>query len=103
VVDQSSRYYVQSKGIPAEFRHSRPLSEYEVHSLRALEAGEANPHQQTTALAVIVQVLSGAYDLEYIPGSPEGSSFRGGRSFVGKEIIKILRVDLDKLLGGNDA
>ena len=100
--DEGQRYYFQSEGVPVEFSHSRPITEFEVFSLRAVAGGKADSRQQQTALAVIVKVLSGAYDLEFIPDNPGGSAFRGGRAFVGKEIIKLMNVDIDKLFGGQN-
>lgn len=94
------RTYAKPRDMPVEFQYTRPLTEHEIHCVRQIAAGKASGHEQQAGLAVITKILSGAYDIEYVTGDDRASAFRGGRSFVGKEIIKLIKTDMDTLLGG---
>lgn len=70
--------------------HVPKLDKREHVALKALSKGEAEPHQQTLALEVIVKKFSRAFELGYIPGSFDQSAFLAGRGFVGQQITKAL-------------
>ena len=93
------RLYRQKPDTPPAFLINEAISEQEVYALRAIEDGTADAYQQRLALRCIVTKISGAYDQEFVIGSADQSAFRGGRSFVGKTLIKLLKTDLDVLLG----
>ena len=93
------RSYKQKQGTPPAFRLSGPVTDAEIHALRALEKGEATAYQQQLALRCILVTVSGAYDQEFVVGQPDQSAFRGGRAFVGRMVLKMIKTDLDVLLG----
>ena len=96
------RHYRQRPDTPACYRHSEAISEPEVLAIRAVADGIADAYQQQLAMRTIIVKLALTYDQEYVIGSPDQSAFRGGRSFVGKQIMKLRTADLDKLLGDNN-
>lgn len=67
--------------------------------MRAVAEGTADAFQQQLAMRCITVKLSGAYDQEFVIGQPDQTTFRGGRSWVGKTILKFLKADIDILLG----
>jgi hypothetical protein len=73
------------------------LTKDEHGALRALQAGEATPYQQTQALHVIVNKFSRSHDVLFIPGSRDESSFLSGRGFVGQNILKYLKLPVGRL------
>lgn len=73
------------------------VEEQETRALRALEAGEADAHQQRLALALIIKKFSRAYDEAFVPGHSDQTQYLLGRQFVGQQITKYLRQDLGKL------
>lgn len=66
------------------------LDKAERQAIKALRRGDADQSQQALALAVIVNKLSGANELQYVPGSQDQSAFLSGRAFVGNQIKKII-------------
>lgn len=81
----------------------KELDKHEIRAIKALHAGEATPHQQGLALAVIVNNLSRAQDLLYIPDSFDETAFMNGRAYVGQKILKIINVPTAKLLKKDEA
>ena len=73
------------------------LSNMEVYALRALESGEATPHEQRLALAAILKKLCRSYDQHFVPESDRETVFLEGRGFVGQQILKFLRLDANQL------
>lgn len=73
------------------------LDSREVHALKAVRAGEADPDQQRLAMAVIVKKLARTHDVPYLPQDTHGSAFLAGRGFVGRQILKFAEVPFDKL------
>jgi len=73
------------------------LDKHEHAALKALHKGDASEHQQRLALHVIVNKLSRAHDVLFIPGSSDESAFLSGRAFVGQKILKYLNVPIGKL------
>jgi hypothetical protein len=65
-------------------------------ALRALERGDALPHQQIRALKFIVEGLAMTFQQSYRPGGLEGdreTAFAEGRRFVGTQIVGLLTID----------
>lgn len=63
-------------------------------AIQALAAGIANEGQQKRALDWIINVLCGAHDLSFRPGSHEGdrdTAFAEGKRFVGSQIVKLIK------------
>jgi len=80
------------------------VSEQEAAALKALQKGEAEPHQQTQALALIVNKFCRPHDQTYIPGHEGRTGFMSGRAFVGQQILKYLNIPVSKLPeGGRNA
>lgn len=69
-------------------------------SIQALAAGIATPHQQQAALAWIIEAAANAYDLSFTPDSDRATAFAEGRRFVGLQIVKLLKIDANKLKQG---
>lgn len=68
-------------------------------ALQLLEKGTASPEMQQRALAYIVNVLCGTYELSYRPGAGDGerdTALAEGRRFVGLQVVKLLKTDLSK-------
>jgi hypothetical protein len=72
------------------------LTRSEHAALQALEKGEADPGQQTAALAAIVKKFAQPQDLLYIPGSFDETGFINGRAFVAAQIRAYLRRPVSK-------
>lgn len=68
----------------------------EHEALKNLSVGTATEHQQKLALKYIVDSLSRAHDLLYIPNSFDETAFINGRAFVGQNIIRILKQPVGK-------
>lgn len=68
-------------------------------AIQSLLRGEAQPHQQQSALKYIVEVLCGAYDMSYRPQSERDTCFAEGRRFVGNQLVKLTKVNLATLKG----
>ena len=66
------------------------LTKQELLALKSLGAGVANEEQQLTSLKVIVEKLSGYYELTFHEGSERLSAFGEGRRFVGACIQEAL-------------
>lgn len=69
----------------------------EAASIQALEAGTASEHQQKVALRWIIEQAAGTYDLSFAPESDRGTSFHEGRRFVGLQVVKMLKINIDEL------
>ncbi len=70
-----------------------------VSALQALQRGNAEPEQQKMALRWIIEVNSRAYDMSYRPGvdGERETCFAEGRRFVGSQIVKLLRLNLNQI------
>lgn len=75
------------------------LTREEAESIQAVARGEANQRQQLVTLKVLVDKLSRTHDLTYSPNSFDESAFLAGRSFVGKQLLKIINSPIAKLVG----
>lgn len=74
-----------------------PLSTAEVHALKALHKGEADPYQQKLAAFAILHKISKYGELCYFPGDERASVFMAGRVFVGAQVAKFMGVPFDRL------
>ena len=81
--------------------HVDPLTRQERVAVKALQAGEADAHQQALALAVVVKKLAATHELKYIPGAPDETAFMNGRSFVGYQLLKIINQPVDREVDSN--
>jgi len=82
---------------PKAAYHPAPWENHEAEAIQALFDGRATPDQQRTALKWILDGACALYDLSYRPG-PEGerdTSLAEGRRFVGLQIVKLSRLNLD--------
>lgn len=73
-------------------------------SLQRLQTGSAQPHEQKRALAWILKV-TGITDEAYRPGDENGrrdTDFALGKANVGRQIAKLLNLDLSKTMTGGE-
>lgn len=70
-----------------------------VSAMQALERGQANSEQQKIALAWIINGAAATYDEPYRPGEAgrRDTDFALGRAFVGRQIVKLMRLQLGVL------
>lgn len=77
-----------------------------VHAgLQAMVRGQASAAQQKKVLDWIIQEACALYQEPYRPGAEEGSrdtTFALGRAFPGRQITKLLNVNLSNYRGGAD-
>lgn len=73
----------------------------DAYALQALERGEADPSMQKRALAWVIQMAAGTYEVSYRSGADgdRETAFAEGRRFVGIEIVKLLKLNTAKLAG----
>ena len=64
-------------------------------ALRALQSGTATAGQQQRALDWIISAAR-TYDLPYSPTNPHDTAFACGMQHVGKQIVKLLNVKLER-------
>lgn len=69
----------------------------DVCAMKGLANGTATPEQQQQALKWIIEKACATYELSYRPTSDRDTSFAEGRRFVGLQIVKALRLDLEML------
>ena len=81
---------------PVVFKTQR-LSDDEHRAIRSLYKGDASEYQQKLALKVIINKISRAQDLLYIPGSFDESAFLNGRAFVGQQLLKYINLPVNKI------
>lgn len=68
----------------------------DVSAFQALERGEADSQQQRRALKWLIEQAAGTYEFNYYP-SERDTSFALGRTFVGQQVVKLLRLNLLQL------
>ncbi len=73
------------------------LSKEQAFAVKALWAGEAEPHQQRIALHAITNCFCRTQYNLFIPGKPDETAFLAGRAFAGAQILKILKVPIGQL------
>lgn len=74
-----------------------PWDVADVGAVQALDRGEATPDQQKRALKWITEGAAQVGEDAFIPGHPETSQYLMGRQSVGKQIIKLLKLNLSQL------
>jgi len=73
-----------------------PYKAEDIRAIQALVRGDATEHQQQHAFKYIVEVVSGAYDMPYYD-SDRDTAFACGRQYVGKQLVKLLKLLPDKI------
>ena len=66
----------------------------DVSAVQALQTGTADPEQQRRALDWIIMQAAGTYEMGYRPESARDTDFMLGRQFVGKQIVKLLKLSI---------
>lgn len=69
----------------------------DVAAIQALNRGEASPDQQRRALEWIVERAAQVGDDAFVPGHAETTQYLIGRQSVGKQVIKLLKLNLSLL------
>jgi hypothetical protein len=82
---------VRERWLPAEWELA------DASAMQAIARGDADATQQKRALSVIVEKLAGTYEHLFVPGQPDTSTYLEGRASVGRQIVKLLKVDLAAL------
>lgn len=65
-------------------------------AIQALVDGKAEPQQQKRAIDWIVMQASGTYEFNYYK-TDRDTAFGLGRSFVGQQIVKLMKVNTSKM------
>ena len=76
----------------------------DVSAVKALYDGTADKIQQQRVLAFIIEHLAGTHNMSYRPG-PDGdrdTAFAEGRRFVGMQLVKLVKVNIDQLRRDHD-
>jgi hypothetical protein len=68
-----------------------------VSAFQALARGDADARMQRIALDWLIEKAAGTYDLSFSPDGDRATSFHEGRRFVGLQVIKMTKLDVDKL------
>ena len=66
-------------------------------AFQALQRGDASESQQKRALDWLVNKAAGTYDMDYRQ-DPRDHAFVSGRRFVGLQVIKMLKLNVSKLV-----
>jgi len=74
-----------------------PWEPADAYALQAVEKGEASAEQQKRALAWIINVACQAYDFPDQPENERLSAIWLGRYFVGKQIVKLIKLNITKI------
>jgi hypothetical protein len=64
----------------------------EVMAMKALADGSATADQQKYALAWIINVLCGTYDMSFRPEGDRETIFAEGKRFAGLQLVKLLNL-----------
>lgn len=73
--------------------HPADYDLFDITSLQALARGEANDQQQRRALDWIITRAAMTYDEPFVEGKPDASTYLAGRMSVGRQIVKLLKLD----------
>lgn len=77
---------------------SPPLYELaESAAFQALARGDASAHHQKLALDWIINKAAATYDLSFSPESDRLTAFAEGRRFVGLQVVKMLKLNIEQL------
>jgi hypothetical protein len=77
-----------------------PYAIADAYAIKHLVDGTATPDEQKRALRWIVETLCATYDLSMRPdeaGGDRATVFAEGKRFVGLQIVKLIKIDPDKL------
>lgn len=66
-------------------------------AIQALTLGKATPEQQQRALRWIVEGAANVHGDTFVPGSDDVSAFLQGRRDVGRQIVKLTKINLGLL------
>jgi len=80
----------------------RPISKSEATAIKEVADGIADGYAQRLALQTIVTKLCRTYDVDFIPQCERQSAFLAGRGYVGKQIYRLLKIDINQLPDGVD-
>lgn len=70
----------------------------DVAAIQALSRGDATPEMQQRALKWIIESACGTYDFPYRPApNDRDTNIALGRMFVGQQIVKMLKLNLEFL------
>ena len=76
-----------------------PYDVADVAAIQALVRGEADEEQQKRAIKWMIENAAGAYDFHYYENT-QHTAFALGRAFVGQQIVKMTRLNLQSLRRG---
>lgn len=82
-----------------------PYELADADALQSLLRGDADAAKQQRALKFIIESVCGTYDEPYRPGAEDGSrdtTFALGRAFSGRQIVKLLKLNLSVLRRDNN-
>lgn len=82
--------------MPAHYTNSQAAS------IQALARGDADSGQQQMALKWIVENLCGTYDMVYRPQGDRDTVFAAAKQFVGQQIVKATKLNLNALSKESD-
>ncbi len=68
------------------------LEDWEINAIKHCWDGTATDGQQRIALETIINKLATADVIAFEPGAPDEGAFLAGRTFVGKQIRRVLRM-----------
>lgn len=88
----------KAKSAPRQPWHPAEWEPADAGALQALFRGDAGPDQQKRALKWIIESAAMTYDEAFVPGQPDVSNFLLGRMNVGKQLVKLLKINLNVLL-----
>ena len=78
--------------------HPAAYDNKDVAALQAVARGNATPEQQQAALQYIVNSICMDDDLPFFPDDHQACDFAAGKLFVGKQIKKLCRLNLQALI-----
>lgn len=67
-------------------------------AVQAMARGEASPDQQRRVLELVINKLTGNYDLSYRPDSERDTCFAEGKRFVGLQLVKLANISVTELV-----
>lgn len=65
----------------------------EIMAIKALNAGNASPQQQQTALRWILHAACALQGEPYFPASERDTAYMLGRQYVGRQILGLIQAD----------
>lgn len=68
-----------------------------VSAFQSLQRGDASAHLQRIALQWLIEKAAMTYDLSFSPDGERATSFAEGRRFVGLQVVKMMKLDVEKL------